>query len=322
MAVFRIDKNKNYTVMSNYHLRDINLSCKACGLLSKMLSLPEEWDYTTRGLASICKDGVDSIGSALKELERCGYLVRNRIRDNRGRIKDTEYVIYETPHLPEPEPEVPDTPEPDPEEPDIASPDTACPYTEIPDVVEPDTELPCPEKPAQLSNNKLNTKQSITEKSNTKKSITNFPYSPSFIPSFSHSDPDNRQSAFQTVGGLERKDGRNERQAIREQIDYNSLVTPNNRAQLDELVELMLEVRMNRSPTIRFGRDAEYPTGYVQDRFRQITSEHIDKVLDGIHDNTTLVRNTKAYLMAALFNAVSTLDNHFTMRVNHDMYGG
>ena len=72
MAVFRIDKNKNYTVMSNYHLRDRNLSCKACGLLSKMLSLPEEWDYTTRGLASLCKDGVDSIGSALKELEQRG----------------------------------------------------------------------------------------------------------------------------------------------------------------------------------------------------------------------------------------------------------
>ena len=105
MAVFRIDKNKNYTVMSNYHLRDRNLSCKACGLLSKMLSLPEEWDYTTRGLASLCKDGVDSIGSALKELEQRGYLVRNRIRDSKGRIKDTEYVIYETPHLPEPKPE-------------------------------------------------------------------------------------------------------------------------------------------------------------------------------------------------------------------------
>ena len=72
MAVFRIEKTKDYTVMSNYHLKDRELSCKACGLLSKMLSLPEDWDYTTRGLATICKDGVDSIGTALKELEKRG----------------------------------------------------------------------------------------------------------------------------------------------------------------------------------------------------------------------------------------------------------
>ena len=90
MAVFRVEKNRGYTVMSNYHLRDKSSSCKACGLLSKMLSLPDNWDYTTRGLAMICKDGVDSIGSALKELERAGYLVRNTIRDDRGRIRDVE----------------------------------------------------------------------------------------------------------------------------------------------------------------------------------------------------------------------------------------
>ena len=72
MAVFRVEKNHNYTVMSNYHLRDTGLTLKAIGLLSKMLSLTDEWDYTTRGLAAICKEGVDAIGAALKELESCG----------------------------------------------------------------------------------------------------------------------------------------------------------------------------------------------------------------------------------------------------------
>ena len=117
------------------------------------------------------------------------------------------------------------------------------------------------------------------------------------------------------------KDGMTERNAIREQIEYDFLVNPANRAQLDELVELMLEVRMNRSPTVKIGRDAEYPASYVQDRFSQITSEHIEKVLDGIRENTTRVWNTKAYLLAALFNSVSTLDNHYTMLVNHDFHG-
>ena len=301
MAVFRIEKTRDYTVMSNYHLRDMELSCKACGLLSKMLSLPEEWDYTTRGLARICKDGVDSIGSALKELERRGYLVRNRVRDDKGRIRDTEYIIYETPHLPSPDTEEPDTPAPDMATPDIALPDIAYPDTGNPDMDKLDTETPRPENPAQLN----------TKKSNTQKSITDSSSTDSFLPSV----PSARPAPVLVT------DGRTEREAIREQIEYDQFVNPGNRAQLDELVELMVEVAMNCSPTIKFGREAEFPTGYVQDRFRQLTGEHIEKVLDGIRENTTRVRNTRAYLMSALFNAVSTLDNHYTMLVNHDFHG-
>ena len=79
---------------------------------------------------------------------------------------------------------------------------------------------------------------------------------------------------------------------------------------------------MNRSRTIKIGRDAEYPTEYVQDRFRKLNSMHIEKVMDGIKENTTRVFNTKAYLMAALFNVGSTIDNHYAMLVNHDFYGG
>ena len=109
MAVFRVEKNHNYTVMSNYHLRDTGLTLKAIGLLSKMLSLTDEWDYTTRGLAAICKEGVDAIGAALKELETRGYLVRRQIRDSKGRITDTEYTIYESPHTPLPDTACPDT---------------------------------------------------------------------------------------------------------------------------------------------------------------------------------------------------------------------
>ena len=115
MAVFRIEKTRDYTVMSNHHLRNAGLSLKSKGLLSMMLSLPEDWNYTTRGLAKICKEGTDSIGSALKELERTGYIVRNRLRDSKGKIVDVEYVIYETPHPP-------DTGQPCEDEPDPACP--------------------------------------------------------------------------------------------------------------------------------------------------------------------------------------------------------
>lgn len=90
MAVFRVEKTKDFTVMCNHHLRNAKLSLKAKGLLSLMLSLPEDWDYTTKGLACICKDGVDSIGSTLKELEQNGYLTRQRIRFENGRLGDIE----------------------------------------------------------------------------------------------------------------------------------------------------------------------------------------------------------------------------------------
>ena len=131
MAVFRIERNRDYTVMSNHHLRDTELSLKSKGLLSMMLSLPEEWNYTTRGLAAICKEGTDCIGSALRELEQAGYIVRNRIRDSKGKIVDVEYIIYETPHKPKPQ--------------------SAPPEPERPDTENPDMDTPCPEMTAQLN---------------------------------------------------------------------------------------------------------------------------------------------------------------------------
>ena len=150
MAVFRIEKTRDYTVMSNHHLRNAGLSLKSKGLLSMMLSLPEDWNYTTRGLAKICKEGTDSIGSALKELERAGYIVRNRLRDSKGKIVDVEYVIYETPHPP-------DTGQPCEDD-----PDTACPDTENPDM-----DNPCLENRPQLNKEKRNPEEQNTDSSST-----------------------------------------------------------------------------------------------------------------------------------------------------------
>ena len=91
MAVFRIEKTRDYTVMSNYHLRDMSLSLKAKGLLSLMLSLPENWDYTMKGLAHICKDGIDSISGGIRELEVHGYLIRARVRGANGQLGSIEF---------------------------------------------------------------------------------------------------------------------------------------------------------------------------------------------------------------------------------------
>ena len=115
MAIIRVEKQKNYTVMSNHHLQDGNLSLKAKGLLSMMLSLPEDWVYSVEGLVSLCKEGRDAVRSALTELEDTGYMVRGRTRDEHGKLREAEYVIYEAPQTASET--GPDTPEPTPEEP-------------------------------------------------------------------------------------------------------------------------------------------------------------------------------------------------------------
>ena len=99
MTVFHVAKNTNYTVMSNHHLRNRELSLKAKGLLSQMLSLPEKWDYTLQGLAYINREQIDAIRQAVHELEGAGYIVRTRERDSRGRLRGAEYTIYEEPQL-------------------------------------------------------------------------------------------------------------------------------------------------------------------------------------------------------------------------------
>ena len=296
MAVFRIDKTKDYTVMANHHLRNKSLSLKAKGLLSLMLSLPEDWDYTTKGLSMICKDGVDSICSTVKELESAGYVKRRRIRDAHGRLTEVEYTILEKPEPPAKQDDPPKR-----EKPVLDNPVLEKPVFDFPEQEKPKQGEPEQEKPAQL-----NTKKSITQKS-----ITDLSNTHSFFPSESAYAP--------AADGM--TDGFSAREQIKDQIDYDVICTPINQTQLDELVEIMLEVAMNRSPTIKIGRDAEYPTGFVQQRFEQITAMHIEKVLDGIRENTTRVWNTRAYLMAALFNSVSTIDNHYAMLVNHDFNG-
>lgn len=287
MAVFRVNKSKDYTVMANHHLRNRGLSLKAKGLLSLMLSLPDDWDYTTKGLACICKDGVDSICATIKELEKAGYVKRRRLRDAQGRLSDLEYTILEKP---EPLPSSLVSPQRD--NPVVVNPDVV-----MPDVDNPELEKPHPENPAQLSIYQENKHESNTDQSNTH----------SFFPAGTPAEG--------------QKDALDERDKIRHQIEYDWLCEQYRSEQIDELVEIMLEVAMNRSPTIHIGRDAEYPTSYVQERFSKINVMHIERVMDGIADNRTQVRNTRAYLLATLFNSVSTLDNHYTMQYNHD-FGG
>ena len=282
MAVFRIEKNRDYTVMSNHHLRNRSLSLKAKGLLSMMLSLPEEWNYTTRGLASICKEGTDSIGTALKELERTGYIVRNRLRDSKGKIMDVEYVIYETPHEPEPD-------------------------TDMPHEDEPDTDDPYPENPAQLNKEESSNYSSRTDLSITQESS----------PILS-SPPAPRERIGQD--GMRKRESY--RALILENIEYDVLSqnVQLDKDRLDELVELMVDTVCSNREMIRVAGD-DYPAEVVRSRFLKLNASHIEYVLDRMRENTTYVRNIKKYLLAALYNAPVTMDSYYTSLVSHDLYG-
>ena len=128
VAVYRVNKNRGYTVMANFHLRDKSLSLKAVGLLSKMLSFNDGWKFSTKGLSAICKEGPDAILSALRELETHGYLVRHRQRDGKGRMSSTIFEIYEEPQESAPEREMPHTENPCVEKPDVEKPDVDNPH--------------------------------------------------------------------------------------------------------------------------------------------------------------------------------------------------
>ena len=151
MAVIRVQKTENYTVMSNHHLRNKELSLKGKGLLSLMLSLPDEWDYTVRGLTYICKDGEDCIRATIRELERAGYVKRERVRDAAGRFTSTEYVIHEHPIALSRAP------------PQRENPDVENPVVDNPVVGKPGVADPVVENPAQLSTKESNTDKSITD---------------------------------------------------------------------------------------------------------------------------------------------------------------
>ena len=290
MAVFRIERTRDYTVMSNHHLRDKALSLKSKGLLSMMLSLPEDWNYTTRGLAKICKEGVDAIGGALRELESAGYIVRHQMRDRQGRISDTEYVIYE-----QPQPKAPDTPQPD-----TASPDTENPYLDSPDT----------EKPAEL-----NIEKSKTQKSNTQGSSTDsIPFR-----GFAAARPPERKGR----DAMSVEEMQSYRDLVLENIEYDHLCREfaTYREDLDEIVELIVETVCARRKTTRIA-GADFPHEVVRSRFLKLDSSHIEFVMECLHNNTTEVRNMKQYLLTVLFNATTTMNNHYTAQVNHDMHAG
>ena len=299
MAVFRVERNKGYTVMSNHHLRNKELSLKAKGLLSQMLSLPEDWDYTLAGLSHINREKIDAIREAIKELERAGYIVRSRERDEKGRLRGADYVIFEQPQT---------------------EPILDLPTLENPTLEKPTLEKPTLENPTQLNKDIQKTDLSKKEKRNTDLSNTDsipiLSPNPSPFDGEAATPPERKRTEAADAYAVYEE-------IIKDNIDYDILLLDNSmeKDRIDEIVDLMLETVCTRRKTIRIAGD-DYPAELVKAKFMKLNSEHIRFVLDCMQENTTKIRNIKQYLKAVLFNAPSTIDSYYTSLVAHDMASG
>ena len=302
MAVFRVERNTGYTVMSNHHLRNKELTLKAKGLLSQMLSLPEDWDYTLAGLSHINRESIDAIRTAVWELEKAGYITRRQGRDEKGKMTAIEYTIYEQPQPPELE------------KPILENPTAGNPVLE-----NPTTGNPTSENPMQIIKEEQKTNLSKKEKPNTDiQSTHSIPiHSPNPSPFEGAAQPPERKRK-------EPNDAyRVYEEIIKDNICYDILKQdmPYDHDRIDEIVDLILETVCTRRRTIRIAGD-DYPADLVKSKFMKLDSEHIRFVLDCMRENTTKIRNIKQYLRAALFNAPSTIGNYYTSLVAHDMASG
>ena len=317
MAVMRVEKNSNYTVMSNYHLRDNRISLKAKGLLSVMLSLPSEWDFTIVGLTHISKEGISTIRAAIHELEKNGYVTRTRLRNAAGQLADIEYTIYEFPQ--ESSSNLHDDPiDPDPSEPEpIAKPIKANrPVAILPH--EPSgSDSHAFKKPIsenltldnltldsltlenrmQLNKDRLNTDLRKKDQRNTDLS---YPYQ-SLTESVSH------ELCPQQL-----------RDRIKDQIGYRDLMDEYDPDEIDNIVSVMEEILSARCESFTIS-GKKYPALLVRERFRQISYTHIEYVLQCMHQCTSNIRNIKQYLIVTLFNAPATCSSYYSAAVRHGL---
>ena len=259
MAVFRVEKNKGYTVMSNHHLRNKELSLKAKGLLSQMLSLPEDWDYTLAGLSLINRESIDAIRTAVWELEKAGYITRRQGRDEKGKMTAIEYTIYEQPQPPA----------------------LDCPVLENPTADKPILENPTPDNPTSENPTQLNKDRSRTNLSKKEKSITDLSSTDSF-PILSP-DPSPCRAAPERKGTEAFKQSAVDiyREIIMENIEYDTLTQDPkmDKERLDEIVDLMLETVCSARKTLRIAGD-DYPAELVKSKFLKLNSSHIEFVMD------------------------------------------
>ena len=255
MAVFRVERNTGYTVMSNHHLRNKELTLKAKGLLSQMLSLPEDWDYTLAGLSHINREKIDAIREAVKELEKAGYIVRSRERDEKGRLRGADYVIYE-----QPQPREPEAATSGEQSPILDLPTLENPTLDNPTLEKPTQEKPTLENPTQLNKDILSKEQSITDVSSTDSIPFHSPNPLPFAQGEAATPLERKRTEAKSNSAVEIY-----REIIKDNISYDVLTQDYefDREMLDEIFDLIVETVCAARKRIRIAGD-DYPAELVK----------------------------------------------------------
>lgn len=297
MGIFKINKTQDYVVMSNHHLRNKNLTLKAKGLLSQMLSLPDDWDYTLAGLAHINKESIDAVRTAVWELEKEGYIEKTRERDEKGKLGGTIYNIYEVPpkNNLDPKPQA-----------------------------EKDTNNKI--KTNNLSNtNKDNKNKEVTKKNETENlQKSNMAPLNSITQTNIEQQKDEKESndnRRERIGKKDIYEYNKYREIIKNNIEYDWWVENHESAipQIDEMINIILEILSSQKETLNIAGD-DYPAELVKERFKKIDGDHIGFVIDCMKENNTKIRNIKSYLKTVLFNAPITINNYYKSLTQHDLY--
>lgn len=316
MSTFRIHKSKNYTVMSNHHFQNENLSLRAMGLLSYMLSKPDDWKFSVEGIASKCRDGKDSVRSAVNELIDNGYIVRrSRVRDDSGHLKEAVYDVYESPkenpdftsetqeieqkintkNLPKEQ-----TDHPIAENPPLDKKKENSPMADSPTLVNPALGNPTEENRPLLNTNILNTNilntnLSINHSSNNKYKI----------------------HIGQKNDVIDEMDYNAAIEVVKKQLSPERICTHCNREQVDEIVDLVAWTYITPQAQISISGILT-DISLIRKRFAQLDSGHIEYVLDCLNNTTTKIKNRRSYLLTCLFSAPVTIDGYYANQVAHD----
>lgn len=272
---------KGFTTMQNHHLRNKALSLKAVGLLSKMISLPPDWDFSLKGLATLNTDGIDGIRKAMKELEDQGYVIRHQCRDENGKMSHSRYEVFQVPQTVNPTSGKPASELLSSENPTTAKPTTVRPTPAFPTQINTNQVIP------QELNNSLNNHQSIN---------------------LDGMDRMDERARYKEIirDNLELEILSQDRRFDTDRVN--------------EMVEIMLDAICSNRPTIRINGE-DMPQQVVKSRFLKLNSSHIEYVLHAMDECPSDIRNIRAYMLTTLYNASLTMDNYYSALVNHDLYG-
>ena len=272
---------KGFTTMQNHHLRNKALSLKAVGLLSKMISLPPDWDFSLRGLATLNTDGIDGVRKAMKELEDHGYVIRHQCRDENGKMSRSHYEVFQVPQTGNPTSE---------------NPVSELPSSEKPTTAKPTSVSPTLGMPTQITTNQV-IPQEINYSGNNYQSIN-----------LDGMDRMDLRAQYREIirDNLE--------------IDILSQDRRFDIDRVNEMVEIMLDAICSTRSTICINGE-DMPQQVVKSRFLKLNSSHIEYILHAMDECPSDIRNIRAYMLTTLYNASLTMDNYYSALVNHDLYG-